>query len=329
MTNTEMKRWRTRQIAATILYRICGRIRIEAIPNYYAYDLLVTHLDDMVSFGVKVTTSTYMETTAYRAYVVWLEKEYVPKRDKFKPIVLMCVNESKETAQIGIQTAWLYNRPLTIKKVRLHQATDRIWPRFRDNINSMFTTIRSIALEGCYLVKNIGFEMHDYQGQLFFANAIYLRKFSETYKINRRDPETEQERIETLLNVIRQDEYPTDELDRVLEEALGRNFLNLQIQNSMLLFTQDISELHHDIDRHMIHTNVLIEPIFGAGTVPPFDNINLTSIGLNIYSQEQQALAFIQAQTLYVQHEIGSYIPYSVTIEQLKNTMAKAEDVLI
>ena len=33
MTNTEMKKWRTIQIAATILYRICGKIRIEKLPN--------------------------------------------------------------------------------------------------------------------------------------------------------------------------------------------------------------------------------------------------------------------------------------------------------
>jgi len=328
-TISQMKRWRTRQIAATILYRICGRIRIEAVPDNYAYDLLVTHLDDNVVFGVKVATSTYMDTIAYRAYVEWLKKEFVPRKNDFKPIVLMCVNEHQETAQIGIQQAWMYNRAITIKKVRLHNATERIWPRFRDNINSMFDTIRSIAIENCYIVRNIGFEMHDIQGGVLFANAIYLRKISDTYKINRRDPETEQERKEALLNVIRQDEYPTDELDRVIEDALGRTFKNLHVQNRILLFTPDITQLQHDIDRFVVHANVLIEPFWGVGVIPPFDNINLTSIGINVYSTERQAIDYIRTQNLFVQHDITSYIPYSVTIEQLKMTMVRAEDVIV
>ena len=330
MTNTEMKKWRTIQIAATILYRICGKIRIEKLPNNYYYDLLVTLLEENESFGVKVTSSTYIETTAYRAYLAYLETRYHSNKDDFRPVLLMCVNEQAETAQLGIQIGWYYHRPLIIKKVKLHAATERLWPTFLDNINMMYNTIRSLVVNNNYIIKILSFEIQSPSSETEIVKTVYLRKFSEQYKIDRREPETDKERIETMLQVIRQDEYPQREpLDSLINKAIMYRFGNVSEKNSLLLFTSDLQNLRDETNLPHGSIKVEIHPKFDVAVLPYLNGMQLTSFSLPIYSVNQNVVNSLDGTICAVDHDLNDIIDYSSNIKNLLVTLRFPSDVLL
>ncbi len=331
MTYTELKKWRSVQIAATILYRICGKIRIERQQeNSYFYELLVTLLDEKISFGVKVASSTYLGTAAYKAYIAYLEMRYMSNKDDFKPVVLMCVNEQSETAQMGIQIGWFYNRPIIIKKVKLHAATERIWPTFRDNINMMYNTIRSLALDNNYIVKILSFDIQSPREGIEQVKVIYLRQFTDHYRINKREPETDKERRETMMEVIRQDEYPQQEtLDLLIKEAINNKFGASIITNRMLLFTSDLKDLRDETNHPNGHIRIEIQPQLDPAMLPYINGLQLTSFTLPIYSLRQETINMIDGLVCPVIHELNDFIDYSSNIKLLLATLKRPADVVL
>lgn len=328
-TNTEMKQWRTLHIAAQILYRIAGNVSIESVSQNERFELLVSILDERERFGVKVANSTYIGSVAHAAYVRHLEQDYAPSKKEFVPILLMCVNEQQETAQIGMLVSWLYNAPKVYEKTKLHAATEKMWPKILDMLNSTYDTIRVVSRNNVNIVRNIEFGLHGQNGELLIANAIYLREVHEGYRIQRRGPQNEEERIESLLSVIRQDEYPTDELDVAVLETFEAKFQNVRVRKSLLLLSSEIRELQREIDRPNTVINIPVLPEYDPIALQMLGNMRLPSISIKVYGMTQRTIDILANISLHRVHKIHDFITYCALIEQLKKTMKKPDDVVL
>lgn len=328
-TKTELKQWRTLQIAAQIIYRIAGNVRIEAVPRNEKYDLLVSLLDEHEAFGVKVANSTYTESAAYQAYVDFLKQNYKPSKNEFIPILLMCVNETQETAQIGMQVSWLYNSPRIQERTKLHSATPKMWPKILDMLNSTYDTVRVVSLNNVSIVRNIEFETHDNEGVLLIGNVIYLRETYDGYNIEQRDPETDEERIESKFNMIRQDEYPNDDLDKAIQQAFEDKFENVKPHRSILLLSSDIRELERQIDRPNTTISIPILPKYDPVALQLLNGMHLPVINVKVYGLLNKTIDVVNNTPLEVEHDVKDFIPYCANIEQLKKTLKNPDEVVL
>ena len=95
----EIKEMRSYQIAAIILLRYIDGIEISE-SQYPYYDLLVTDKTTGLKFGIEVKFSNSERTQEYQSYIQALSHIDLNDENNRIPILIMAVNETKETAKI-------------------------------------------------------------------------------------------------------------------------------------------------------------------------------------------------------------------------------------
>lgn len=106
--NTIQPNKRVLAIAVNLLYRICGDATHLQLVDYDWFHILVSLNDECeTKFGVIVVEEDSWNKAEYQEYVNMLGKRTYQRNDADNyPIMLLVVNSSQESAQIGIQLGW-------------------------------------------------------------------------------------------------------------------------------------------------------------------------------------------------------------------------------
>lgn len=242
MNNYEIKSWRIVQLAANILYRYCGNVRIESQESLL-FDIIVTDLATSLKFGVKVGSSSFVNSDTYKEYIDYLESFRFDNSVEQIPLLLMLVNESSESASIGFQIARIKDKIVICKNVSMKSVNEKNMAIIMDQIKSMDDTIRVLSTYGMKIIKRMHIEIQDSAGVLHFGTICYLRDFSEKYKMNRKIVNDEKERFDKLVNGIIESEYPEDELDIEIMSAVKNRFPNASSSSNLLLFSSELRDV--------------------------------------------------------------------------------------
>lgn len=235
------------KIAAVKLYKFFPDLSIQTSENGY-YDLFATDKVSGFKFGVKVGSSKMLSTNEYEEYFDKLRQVAADSIDC--PIVAMSVNESSEEVKIGIITkigigeTKLFRMP---QMVVINTANARI---LYDNIKAMDSVIRALDSSNCGIVKQLTISVPLGNGVEEVANAIYVRPFTDVYKMRATETVTEKERFERYVYGIPENEYPSDILDEVILKGMTEEYPHAAIatRSSLLLFSTDLENLRREVE---------------------------------------------------------------------------------
>lgn len=276
-----MKEWRSLQIAATILYRLCGDINIESVNTIF-YDLKVKIKDSNLYFAVKVGSSSFIKNVSYETYTEQLRNSYIGNVSNFIPVILMCINENTETATWGFQVGWMYNKPIILDRIKQSVANEKSWALLYDHIKSMDNTIRILSEFGMKIIKTLDIETI-YREQTCNAKIIYLRDFSDKYKMKQTSPATDEERFHRMMYGIPEEEYPRDELDDIICQSVNSKYRINSVYSKLLLFSSELRDLQVYRDFRHEECIILVEPIFSLPMQPLLEEIKIPHITLDIF----------------------------------------------
>ena len=265
MNNKEQKEWRMVQIAATLLYRYFGNISIESSANPI-YDLLVKYNDGTdLRFGVNVKSSTFVSSKTYDDIIARLAKENFSNEGSNVPVLLLCVNESQETARFAFQIGWRYGRPRIYKDVELRTLNKANAEKCLEIIKSMDDVIRVLSANDMNVCKKITISKTFGEIQEH-ADILYLRKLSPNYKMRQKEIVTQKESFDRLLHGIPEEEYPSDLLDESIFKAIQARYPDAKCRSKTILLSAELKDLQFYEGSHMSNVYVRITP--DVSTIP-------------------------------------------------------------
>lgn len=242
MNKVEHKNWRTTQIAVSILYKYCENVTITQ-PSSSLFDLIVQDQETGLSFAVKVKNSKFDESNAYQPYIAEILNLQLNDDNTHVPLLLMLVNEVEESAKIGFQIAWIHDKVVICKKVSMLSINRENMQKVLDHIKAMDDTIRILSTYGMKIVKNINIIFNDSNNIPHSAKMVYLRDFTERYKMYNKVVKDERVRFERLINEVPEGDYPEDELDKYIIRAVRENYPESQFKSSMMIFSSELRDL--------------------------------------------------------------------------------------
>lgn len=271
------------RIAANILYRINREFKIEYTGSPI-YDFIVYYVKDNFRFAVKVGSSTYKESSSFAEYINILNSNTIMEDTEQIPIVLMCVNESIEEARMGIIFGWENFSPVIYKQVSLRVVNTQNWLVFEENIKKMDSVIRILSEETICVIKHITITEVDKFGNNHKANIIYLRTFSNEYKMHKKKLIDEKEDFKRKTYGIPEDEYPSDRFDKDLLEMLQQRYPTSKVKSNLMLFKTNLNNLQAEIESFHSYNNVtlILKPNF-QDNVGMVDYFKIIQFKLNLY----------------------------------------------
>lgn len=234
-------KWRRIQIAATLLYRYCGKVRIEGVSSRL-WDLVVTVLNNpQYQFVVKLVSSSFRQTTEYKTYLQEIETN---KSSCSKPIVLLCVNEKEETAKIGLLLGFFWNRAYLNDSLVMNKFNESSWAILNERLTAIDRNIHPIMSGKYMVIKEIFVSARNGINSYSEGRFVYLRNLSETYKMQVSPNNLSfKEKFDRLLNGIPQHEYPTDFLDKIIQDAVSKQFPDNNLHSSLMIFSSEIRDV--------------------------------------------------------------------------------------
>lgn len=258
---------RIESIAITILYRYYKNCKIDFSAQDYC-NLIVSDSESDFRFAVNVKRTTYTESESYSLEIDDI-LSYQNIREKYStPYVIMCINEAKETAKIGIIIDWNDNIPIINQKVSLTEITEKSWGKIYNQILSLDKTIRALPNASWKVIKRIPVQNNNES----IGEIMYLRDFTPNYKMSSPTVRSEKGKWDTFLKGIPQNEYPNDELDDLILKKIQEIYPQTTVcLSALLLFNVELRDLKRIYENHYLHTfNLLIEPnwdeLFGSST---------------------------------------------------------------
>lgn len=255
----DSKRVRTEQIAAIALMRTLAGIRLEQTFGSL-FDMLATFPSYGLRFGINIVSSSYSDTVSYKKYLEYLSSVDYSERDNRLPIVIVSVNESSETAMIGIQVGWRFGQPVVFKKPAMMNLTEVNANKILDAIKTMDETIRILSEHGMKVIKTISIRMSNPNGMIHHAKIVYMRDFTEEYKMKPKEVVDERKKFNRLLNGVPEDEYPNDFLDNSILSMVQQQFPDAQMRSSLMLFSSDLRDIQRLSQSVRLDAEMFIEP---------------------------------------------------------------------
>lgn len=151
-----------------------------------------------------------------------------------KPVV-MFVQEG-ENLKFGIIIYWDDKKPYLNTKINWQKWEDANEPWFEMHIHARRMQIAYLPIEYLRVMKFIDLNANEVlEGQI-----VYLRKFTPTYKMKTPPVQTEEERFNRLLTGTPEKEYPADELDDYIFDAVRKEYPMATSKSKLLLFHTDL-----------------------------------------------------------------------------------------
>lgn len=271
------------RIAANILYRINREFTIE-YKKLDIYDFIMSSAKYDFRFAVKVGSSTYLDSAAFAEYINIFNSNTFMEESEHIPIVLMCVNESTEEARMGIVLGWKYFNPVIYKQVFLQVVNAQNWLTFEDHIKAMDSVIRILSEKTISIIKRIIINEVDNHGRYHTAEIIYLRTFSNEYKMRQKEVVDEKEDFKRIIYGIPENEYPSDTLDKDLLEVVRQKYPTAKVKSSLMLFNSELRDFEQEIKNFHFHNTVtfILEPDFQE-IIKLVDYLDCLKFQFNLY----------------------------------------------
>lgn len=248
------------RIAAAKLFRYIPDISV-SVSEWKSCDLIVKSKTEDFVFGVKVGGSTYTSSNDFAEYVEWLDS--LESYDIRIPIIVACVNENSEEVRIGMLTKWMWNKLDIFRNPQVVKLNERNGSILYDNIKTMDGVIRVVRDENRGILKTISI-VQNLHGRRSEGLMMYLRSFTESYKILKKQLVDQKSKFERYLYGTAQEEFPQDQLDEIILSGLRFQYrdADISIHSSTLLFNTDIDKLRQQINAFRFYHNMtfMIEP---------------------------------------------------------------------
>lgn len=273
------------QIAAMILYRSIPNVTLLQSSGA-AFDILASTPGDELRFGINVVSSSYSNSRSYERYLDNLGS--IDYSDKYYriPILLMAVNESSGTAMIGIQVGWRFGRPTIFKKPRMMSVNSDNANKIIDAVKTMDDTIRMLSVYGMKIIKTINLESQEPNGMTHHASIVYLRDFTEEYKLKPKEIVNEREKFNRLLNENVEDEYPNDFMDNAILSMIQQQYPEARVKSSMMLFSTDLRNLQRLSQSIILEAKISVQPDITnmpKVALPFLNGINIVQFVVNVF----------------------------------------------
>ncbi len=240
--NKQIKEIRSLQIVALSLLRTLPGCKVKQVWSQY-FDLLVTFEGSALVIGVEVKNSGFLKTSHFQDYINILSTINVSDRENKIPVLLAAVNEEDESVKIGFLLAWRFGKARIYRKPAMMDLNSKNADKILDFAKSMDETARFLSVHGMKVVKKIAVEVENADGRLSHGTLIYLRDFTEEYKMHPKEVVDERERIERLIKGTPQNEYPEDILDRTIFEMIRHQYPEAIKVSDLLLFSSELRDL--------------------------------------------------------------------------------------
>ena len=249
------------RIVANQLYKRIEGIGI-TMSNDSLYDLKVEEITSGLIFGVKVGDLDYPTSQQYATYLSELEQRSYGFKEERLPIMLMCADKEAETIKFGYQLTWNRYRASIQTKVTLREITPDNWAVMIENLKEMDKVIRMLNDDKISIIKRYFVERKIPTGGVAHAEIIYLRRFTDLYKMKQKEVVTKEERFHRMLTGIPEDEYPNDILDKLIFKGLDQVFPNPQKKSQILLLNTELQDLKRELERSQKSFTISYEPDF-------------------------------------------------------------------
>lgn len=273
------------RIAANLLYKRNSLLHISMTNNPF-YDLLVEDSNSGLRFGVKVGGKDYDHSEVFLdSYLTKLSHYYLCDKEEIDliPICLMCVDEVTEEGRCGLLVSFIRNKPEIIKEPMLRALSKSGYNGLIKELYESDYVIRFLDMKLVGILKTIVFENPcDLKAQ---GKVVYRRNFTDTYRMPPPREEGDKDRFDHYLHGPSQEEYPSDELDRVILSAIRSRYTNVKLNNSLLIFNRDYKDLRRDYgDLPRKSIVIQVEPILDPDTFHYLGElIRCPRIGLSLY----------------------------------------------
>jgi len=285
--NRDEYEWRVVQVARTILYRCFGNVSIAEQAQKGLADFIVTFNNGSdLRFGVVLKTAGKLTENVKTKWTEELQKADFTQDVNRMPIVLLVVDEQSESAKIAFLLGWRFGKPRIYTNFELRVLNKKNADICLEIIKSMDEVIRLLETDNLQVLKRITFSKKLSDNHVQQAEVLYLRKLSATYRMNQKEVVDERERFERLLKGTPEEEFPMDELDEIIFEAIKKQFKNAKVRSKLILVSTDIEGLQIYKGLHCHDTNLLVSPdLSGMPTVAlsMLDGLEMFCVSLNVY----------------------------------------------
>ena len=120
----------------------------------------------------------------------------------------------------------------------------------------------------------------DYNQQIFKAEFVYFRDFSDLYKMKPTTYMTDKERFYRLLNGIPEEEFPIDTLDNIIYHCISSKYQIVNTRSKLMISTSELRNLQQYKNRIHKKSNIFIEP---DQILPMLDGMYIPHIGIDIF----------------------------------------------
>lgn len=319
------------RIVANLLYRRIDGINI-TLSNSTLYDLVIEEKSCGLFFAVKVGDMDYPYTEDYQLYLKALSERNYWTQDERLPIILMCADKNSEEIKFGYQLTWQRYRASIQTKVTLRDMTVENWEDMIVNLKEMDRVIRVLDNGKISVVKRIAIEKKIPAGGVSHGDIIYLRRFTNVYKMQQKEVSNEQEQFKRMLFEIPEEEYPHDLLDDLIMQGIENVYPGAKKKSSILSLNTELQDLSRELDRTKKEVRIRIEPNFAdLQNYQGFINsVKILDIPLTLYHDPIKILGDnITDEYTSVSMPVVKWIESFGTLEQLlRDTLLKVEDVV-
>lgn len=249
------------RILKDIINQLEPSLQVEYIPTAVS-DLMVTDPATDMKFVIAVKVNNMPDSILFQYLDTIAEAIYDQGAPRI-PLLLCKVDVENHSANIALIVEWRFNTPLLNKQINFIPLDTDHWPIILDNIKAADSVIRVLNETNCLVVKHIRFSYPSpsYTGR---AQIVYLRTFRPDYTMAPKEYNTAQEQFELYLNGIPEENYPCDEIDRLILSAVRSSYGDAETRSSLLIFSTELDDLrrqyrngrYHDATVSFIPTSV-------------------------------------------------------------------------
>ena len=252
--------WRIEQIAMTILYRLFGNVSFTRSPKGIC-DFIVSYNDGTgLRFGVVVKETSFNESDNFHKLINTLEQTNLFLEENKMPIIALYVDEVSENAKVAFLVGWRFEKPRIYKDFELRNLNEKSAGTCLQIIKSMDNVIRLLSADELYVLKHLVFSRKHIEERSIKGEILYLRKLSTTYRMKQNEVVDEKQRLERLIKGVPEEEYPKDDLDRLIIEAVKAKFKDAKVKSSLMIFSTELDDLQYFKRVHCHHTSLVVWP---------------------------------------------------------------------
>lgn len=236
-------------ILRKILSRLDVNLEVSVLPTDFS-DLMVTERTTELRFVVEVKRNDISQ----ESLIEYLDRvaEIVSDQGMPRlPLVLILINEETQHMKAAIVVESHFGMPIVNREINFVELTPESWPLFYDTIKSADSTIRVLTDINFRILKRISFnyegEHHEGTGHL-----LYLRRFRPDYRMTPREVNSRQQQFELYLNGIPEEDYPSDDIDHMILDAVRNQYQNVVVRSSQLMLNTELRDLRNDIRRNNV-----------------------------------------------------------------------------